>query len=251
MTLVEKNMQAPQRDDGNMLSPSETLASRAYFLIEEMIVTLTLEPGSAISEGQLSSALNIGRTPVREALHRLAQQGLVLISPRRGVFITEIRVDAQLRLLEVRRGLERLVAHRAALLASAEQRSEFHKLGREIKRTGTRQFDIAFLRLDRRFNQLLTDAAQNEFATAALNAIASLSRRFWHRYVETLDDWQTGANLHSNLAEAIARQDTAEAEKAADELMDYVEDFTRKILEQNALRFGGSEEQSKRKAEAG
>src|SRR4051812_9287514 len=85
--------------------PADTmpLADRAWRALEEEIVTLRIAPGSVVSEAGLSAQLGLGRTPVREALQRLATEGLVQILPRRGIIVTEIDVAAQLRLLEVRR----------------------------------------------------------------------------------------------------------------------------------------------------
>ena len=96
----------------------ETLADQAYRELEEEITTLRIPPGAILSEAQLSERFGIGRTPVREALQRLAREGLVVIMPRRGVVVSEIDVAAQLRLLEVRRELERLMVRGAAQRAS-------------------------------------------------------------------------------------------------------------------------------------
>jgi DNA-binding transcriptional regulator YhcF (GntR family) len=85
-----------------------SLTSQAYERIEEMIVTLELRPGTAVSEAELSARLGIGRTPVREALQRLAREHLVQILPQRGVLVSELDIKRQLRLLEVRREVERL-----------------------------------------------------------------------------------------------------------------------------------------------
>ena len=89
-------------------TPTRTLTDRAYETLEELIVTLRLAPGDVISETALSDRLDIGRTPVREALQRLAREGLVKILPRKGILVTEINPRSQLLLLEVRRELERL-----------------------------------------------------------------------------------------------------------------------------------------------
>jgi DNA-binding GntR family transcriptional regulator len=91
----------------------ETLTDRAYRLIEELIVTLALPPETILSEQSLAQRLGIGRTPIREALQRLARDGLVVILPRRGILVSQINLKTQMRLLEVRRELERLMAPNA------------------------------------------------------------------------------------------------------------------------------------------
>jgi DNA-binding transcriptional regulator YhcF (GntR family) len=96
----------------------QTLADQAHRELEEEITTLRIPPRAILSEAQLSERFGIGRTPVREALQRLAREGLVVIMPRRGLVVSEIDVAAQLRLLEVRRELERLMVRGAARRAS-------------------------------------------------------------------------------------------------------------------------------------
>jgi DNA-binding GntR family transcriptional regulator len=93
-------------------------------MLEELIVTLELPPGSVWSELQLSEKLGIGRTPVREALQRLQAHHLVKILPRLGAQITEINVTQQLLALEVRRVLERLIAEKAARRATPDERQQ-------------------------------------------------------------------------------------------------------------------------------
>ncbi|WP_137681775.1 GntR family transcriptional regulator [Aurantiacibacter suaedae] len=218
--------------DQHLAGDDETLVTRAYRAIEELIVTQDLQPGAAVSEGYLSKRLGIGRTPVREALHRLEREGLVLISPRRGIFVTEIRVDAQLRLLEVRRELERLLARRAASFASARQRSTFGQLSVEMRQAAASGDEIEFLRLDLRFNKWLMEASDNEYVSAAIGLMSGLSRRFWYRYFDTLGDWPKAACLHAAIADAISQGMPDAAEAASDELMDYLEELTRAVFEQ-------------------
>src|SRR5262252_6010756 len=100
------------------------LSERAYTQLEEMITTLQLAPGQALSEPFLSSTLGIGRTPVREALQRLARERLVIVHPRRGIVIADINVRSQLKLLELRRELERLIARAAARRGTPDERRE-------------------------------------------------------------------------------------------------------------------------------
>ena len=101
---------APAKRRSRVVAADGTLTDRAYRELEEMIVTLQLAPGTVLSEQALAVRLKIGRTPIREALQRLARDGLVVIMPRRGIMVSEINLRLQLRLLEVRRELERLMA---------------------------------------------------------------------------------------------------------------------------------------------
>jgi DNA-binding GntR family transcriptional regulator len=209
---------------------SETLTDRAYTEIEELIVTLQLEPGSAVSEQMLSERLGIGRTPIREALQRLARERLVTILPRRGVVVSAIDVAAQLRLLEVRRELERLVARGAARRASEAERERFGELARQFEKAGRAGDDKTFMRTDREFNELCLAAVKNEFAAGAMGLMNSLSRRFWFHHYKQAADMPETAKLHADIARAIADADEEEAGEALDRLLDNIQAFTRATL---------------------
>jgi DNA-binding GntR family transcriptional regulator len=206
------------------------LTDRAWRALEEEIVTLKIAPGSVVSEAGLSARLGLGRTPVREALQRLANEGLVQILPRRGIIVTEIDVAAQLRLLEVRREIERLLARASAQRGTAEQRARFAAVAEEMETAARREDDMAFMRLDRAFNLLLLEAAGNEFATAAMKVMNGLARRFWYVHYRLVADMPLAARLHAGVARAVARGDAAAAATASDRLIDYIQDFSRKSI---------------------
>jgi DNA-binding GntR family transcriptional regulator len=210
--------------------PQQTLTDRAYVALEEMIVRLELRPGSAVSEAMLSQRLGIGRTPIREALQRLARERLVQILPRRGVIVSAIDVKAQLRLLEVRREIERLVARSAARRATPEERTRFAEIARGMERAARTGDDVSFLRLDREFNELCLEAARNEFAETALGLMNSLSRRFWYLHYRQAADMPETAKLHADIARSVADGDEDAAARASDVLLDNIEAFTRNTV---------------------
>jgi DNA-binding GntR family transcriptional regulator len=207
--------------------PAPSLTDRAYADLEELIVTLELAPGEAVSEAALSAQLGIGRTPIREALQRLARERLVLILPRRGILVSEINVKSQLRLLEVRREMERLIARSAAKRATDEERARFVEIAKEFERSAKANDDKAFMRADRAFNELCGAAAHNEFAIGAMSLMHSLSRRFWYIHYKKAADMPLTAKLHADIARAIAQGAGERAAKASDKLLDTIEKFTR------------------------
>lgn len=207
--------------------PGLSLTDRAYRHLEEMIVTLQLPPGSAVSETALSQRLGIGRTPIREALQRLARERLVTILPRRGIIVSEINVKSQLRLLEVRREVERLVAKSAARRATPEERERFLELARLFEKSAKTNDDVAFMRVDREFNELSVTAARNEFAAGAMGLMHALSRRFWYIHYKQAADMPLTAKLHADIARSIGAGNEAAAGKAMDKLLDTVAKFTR------------------------
>lgn len=214
---------APARRD----RPPLSLTERAYRDLEELIVTLKLAPGTAVSESALSERLGIGRTPIREALQRLARERLVTILPRRGIIVSEVNIKSQLRLLELRREVERLVARCAARRADEEERARFAELAALFEKSARENDDTTFLRIDREFNELCVAAARNEFASVAMGQMQSLSRRFWYLHYKQAADLPETAHLHADMARAIAEGNPDAAATATDRLLDKIESFTR------------------------
>jgi DNA-binding GntR family transcriptional regulator len=207
-----------------------TLTDKAYAQIEEQIVTLQLPPGTVLSELVLANRLGIGRTPIREALHRLSRDGLVNILPRRGVLVSEIDLRSQLRLLEVRRELERLMARAAAERATEEERAQFAEIAKGMQRASDKEDDISFMRLDQQMNNLISLSARNEFANRSMGLMHGLSRRFWYQHYKEAADLPLCARLHAAVAGAIAERDPDRAAAASDRLIEYIESFARSTL---------------------
>lgn len=211
-------------------SSAASLADRAYEIIEEMIISTELPPRSFLSEIQLSKRLNIGRTPVREALKRLEADALVAIVPSRGIMVTEIDIDRHLLLLEVRRELERLIARRAAIYATDNERKKFRKMSNEMSRAAKKGDEIKFRHIDQEFNHLLDASARNPVATQTIRPLRSRSRQFWFQtYRLQPDSLDDGARTHCAVMMAIAAGDVVAAATASDLLMDYVESFAKSV----------------------
>ncbi|HUL90117.1 MAG TPA: GntR family transcriptional regulator [Pseudolabrys sp.] len=209
------------------LPHGDTLTERAYRLIEEQIVTLRLKPGNVLSEQILSTTFDIGRTPIREALQRLAREGLITILPRKGILVSDINPRNQLLVLEVRREIERLLSRAGAERATKDQRAHLQQIAQGMDRAARANDDLAFMRLDREFNRLMVESAHNDFAARSMKLLQGLSRRFWYMHYREAADLPLCARLHANQARAIAQGNGEAAARASDKLMDYVENFTR------------------------
>lgn len=204
-----------------------TLTERAYRELEEQIVTLRLRPGEFLSEYALSESLGIGRTPIREALQRLAQEGLVMVRPRKGILVTDTDPRKQLLVLETRRELERLLCRLSAQRSTPDQRAQFQDIAKGMDKAGKANDDLVFMRLDRALNVLIADAAHNDYASRAMRFLHGHSRRFWYMHYKQAADMPLCARLHASQARAIADGDVKQAAAASDRLIDYTETFTR------------------------
>jgi DNA-binding GntR family transcriptional regulator len=205
----------------------DTLTEQAYRRIEEQIVTLRLKPGDVLSEQMLSATFAIGRTPIREALQRLAREALITILPRKGILVSDINPRKQLLVLEVRREIERLLSRAGAERATKEQRAQLQKIAQGMDRAAKTNDDLEFMRLDRELNGLMIEAAHNDFAARSMKLLQGLSRRFWYMHYREAADLPLCARLHANQARAVAQGNIEQAARASDKLMDYVETFTR------------------------
>lgn len=209
----------------------ESLAEKAYARIESLIVTLKLPPGTMISEVELGAQLGMSRTPVGEALLRLDREGLVTIKARRGILVTEISVASQLRLLEVRREISRLVARAGATRAWPEQRDALRTLADEFMAAAHAQDEAALMRADKAFHALFAQCARNEHAARALEAMESQARRFAYAYRLHARDLFGTAKLHADIARAVADGQVELAAQASDVLADCLEAMTRATLD--------------------
>jgi DNA-binding GntR family transcriptional regulator len=218
---------------------AESQTDQAYDVLEEQIVTLRLEPGAVLSENRLADTLGFGRTPIREALQRLARESLVAILPRKGILVAEINPRKQLLALEVRRELERLMARAGAIRATPEEKARFLEIAEGMERAARDNDDISFMRFDHELNFLVSKAAHNEYASRAMGLLHGMSRRFWYMHYKEAADLPLCARLHAQLARRIAAGEPEEAARASDQLVDYAETFTRATVGAGALSVGG------------
>lgn len=207
----------------------ESQAETAHRKLEELIVTLQLPPGSKWSEESLGELISIGRTPVREAVKRLQNDSLLRILPRHGVMVAEIDLHQQLLVIEFRRNLELFITARAAQRASTRERSELADMADAMAKSGMTDVH-SYLHHLFDINRQIAKLAGNAFAEKAISPLLALSRRFYFKYYPELDNLELVGTLHSARARAIAENNEAEALQKAEELMDVIEDYTRKLF---------------------
>jgi DNA-binding GntR family transcriptional regulator len=201
-----------------------SLADRAYLAIRDRIVSLELPPAALIDERQLVESLGIGRTPVREALRRLAQEQLVEVFPRRGMFVTGVDVRDLARISEVRVALEPEAARLAAERATDEERDELAALGDQIKRGAD------LMALDERIHRAIHAAAHNHLLEKTLGEYYVLALRIWMIALERAEDLEDAVEAHRGLIHEIV---VANGDGAAKIMRAHVEGFEeamRKVL---------------------
>jgi DNA-binding GntR family transcriptional regulator len=209
--------------------PESDQAEDARRRLEDMIVTLELKPGTVWSETELSERLDLGRTPVREALKRLEADQLVEIVPRSGAKVTQVDVMQQLLMLEMRRELERLIAVSASRRATPEERNRCVQIARHFE--AMREINVMeFLGYHYEAKRFLTECARNPFLAAAIAPCHAMSRRFYYLHNRVIHDVAVAAKHHANVFEAVALGDEQRAAEASDGLMDYADELTRRTV---------------------
>ncbi len=199
-------------------SPPASLADKAYDQLVTRITRLDLKPGSVLAEKSLMGELNIGRTPIREALQRLAIEGLAVRRLNRGMFVSEITYSNVQEIYEFRSLIDgracRLAATRATQ-AEMDKLSDIHKLLVDA----TKRNDIdSYVYHDREFYRVLCAACGNSFIAETVPKIFNLHLRLWFYLSKKIGTWHSIAEAHeimtSDVAEAIAQRDPDRAELA-------------------------------------
>jgi len=204
--------------DSAEVDRAHSQADRAYLALEEAIVTLRLAPAALVTEAQLVEVAQLGRTPVREAVLRLAQQGLVGVLPRRGLQIAPLDAVELLGVLDVRQALERLCAVQAAFRGSPAERRAVLDVALQMEAAAVRGDEIAYLRLDKAEDEAMGRAVRNPYAVRALEPLQALMRRAWYAF-DRERDLKPAAGLHLAVARAVAIGEPETAGAAADALM--------------------------------
>lgn len=220
---------SPKTSRGSKPRP-DRLADIAHSKLEELIVTLELPPGSLWSEAMLSERVAIGRTPVREAVQRLAWEKLVTIIRRHGIRISDIDPHEQMLVLELRREFEPLVASRAARRATVDERRYLSKIADSFMEAGATVDVMKFLRVHFESKRFVIACARNPFVANAFAPINALTRRFYFVYQRETKDVARAAALHAAVLKAIASGDEVAAAEAATAMVDYAEYYTRSVI---------------------
>jgi DNA-binding GntR family transcriptional regulator len=205
------------------------LSQQAYHSIKHKIVSLELAPGAVIDENALREELGLGRTPIREALKRLALEKLVIIVPRRGMFVTDIGITDLRRLFEVRVMLEGLAARLAA-----ERGRPFHwqRMEAALNRlpVPTEADNESLIAIDEACHHIMYEAADNEFLEDALTTMYALSLRLWYFSLSKLGKMHSTILEHRDILEALRAGDPDLAAELVEEHVRTFQDEIQSVM---------------------
>jgi DNA-binding GntR family transcriptional regulator len=217
----------PRRATGRPAETGPLLSDRAYEAIRDKLVHLEIAPGDAVDEVQLASELGLGRTPVREAIKRLAYQKLVVVYPRSGSYAAQVEVSDLASLCDIRERLEGLAAERAATEARYEERQELRQLLDELEGDCP---PSRLLELDTTAHRAVHRASHNEYLYDTLTQTLDLSLRIWNLARERLPHLEHHVHGQVALLKAILDRDPAKARELAERHVREFEDEVKEMF---------------------
>ena len=211
-------------------APARRAADVAYDAIETLIATLQLKPGSPVVEAEIAERTGLGRTPVREALLRMTSIGLIAQQPRRGLLVSSIDLADHLDVLATRRVLENLIASCSARRASGTERKDIVRDAEKMMKAAARGHLDDYMQADHELDCVNHQASRNFSAVKSVAPLIVQCRRFWYAYQHEGEIIEA-AQAHMELAQGIASGNEAAAVAGANRLLDYLERFARRVID--------------------
>ena len=206
---------------------AKLVAERAYVELRDRIVTLRLAPGTVLREDELMREMAIGRTPLREAVKRLALENLVAVQPRRGTFVTDVEASDIVNITEVRAELEGYAAELAALRMDVAARAAAESLVDEIEEVTKPHEQEWLMRFDERIHHFVWEASGNPYLVETLERYFTHSLRIWYLVLDRVPGLGHAVHDQMHLLEALLERDGARARTI---MREHVLAFQREIL---------------------
>ncbi len=208
------------------LQSADSLANLAYDRIEDLIVHSRLAPGQSTTVKALQLQLDIGRTPIHQAVRRLAAETLIQIRPRDGLNISPIDLARDRRLLRLRREMDRFVVELASDRLDGNPRHRLTWLGTILRERASTMDVEAFNAIDRQLDAILLEAAGEPFLEQTLKPLHTIFRRIGHLHLTHVGGaaaLRQTIDRHLELLEAVVDRDTTRASNASDRLIDFAD----------------------------
>lgn len=202
----------------------KTLTEQVYEILEKKIIFCEIEPGTVLTEREITEIVGAGRTPVREALLLLSKRYLINIS-KAGIIIPEMNASLQLQLLEVRRALLITCVDSAIKRMTKDDKENIKTLLTEVDILDEKEF----LEWLEKRQDILAKASKNYFIYEGLRNVLGLSRRFWYRYAND-EQHREVREMHKNILQAVYNGNNSEAIKAVHCIIDYFENFVKQHI---------------------
>lgn len=188
------------------------LADKAYERIKALILRAVYSPNTPLPEAELQRELEMGRTPIREALIRLQQEGLVQIVPRRGAFVETLTLRDARNLYHVRALLEPEAVRLAFPYIVSAELDAFEQRFRQLHESGPREMDLVeLIGLDQEFHQFFLRKCDNPYLVEVLDRLHNQSQLAWAISMHDRARMVAMPENHLQLLAALRREDVEQA----------------------------------------
>ena len=203
--------------------PDLPLSEQAYTQLRDMIVRLDFAPGDVLREDALQERLGLGRTPIREALQRLAREHFITVIPRRGMFVSGIDVSELSMLFETRTVLEPYAARLAAARGTDDH---WVRMADALDGVSDAAGNEDLMTIDRLGHEIMWEAAGNRFLVDTLDMLYAQSDRLWHLYLADVADMSHAVEEHGEIMDALRSGD---GERAGELTEEHIRSFDAQI----------------------
>ena len=208
------------------LKVQKPLKDLVYLELKHKILTGEIVSQTRLMEIDLSEKMNVSRTPIREAIKRLADDGLVKVEPRRGAYVANISIKDMLDVFEVREDMEGFVAKLAAQRITDEEKSELKAIAEEYEKAIEEADDKErIIELDEKFHNFIVKCSGNETLSELVHYVQELSLRFRYLYYDDSSLYESTAEQHNRIMEAINSGRDEEARTEADAHVKMLKEF--------------------------
>ncbi|MBN2899340.1 MAG: GntR family transcriptional regulator [Clostridia bacterium] len=201
-----------------------------YKELERRIIEMEYSPGDAINEKELIAEFGVSRTPIREAILKLSERGLLLLRPRVGTFVTQIDLESVKHAYEVKKNLEGLAAELAAVRATTEQINELFQIIDRFQAYDIVDDYKACIKDDQRFHRIVREASGNPILIEMLEELNIKTARFLQYIKYVIEDVAWFRESLENMAICIRNHDAEGARRTTEE-------HTEEFLIQMSRRF--------------
>ena len=217
-------VQASQTDSAGPSSGTGDMTSTAYERIEELFVSLHLQPGASLRTQDLQDLTGLGRTPVHQAVRRLAAETLLDVNPRNGLQVAPIDLAREKRLARLRRDMDRFVLTAAIQSMESNERARLGHVMRLMEDERGRITLDRFNTLDKAFDLLMMQASRERFLERSLRPLKAFARRSGYldiRDVSRAEGLRQTVDRHIAIMRAVMARDVARACAESDALVDF------------------------------
>ena len=221
------------------LKVQKPLKELVYLELKYKILTGEIASQTRLMEIDLSEKMNVSRTPIREAIRRLEDDGLVKVEPRRGAYVANISIKDMLDVFEVRENMEGFAAKLASERIDDEQKDILESIAKDYEEAIKKPNKDLIIELDEKFHNFIVECSNNATLSELIKYVQDYSLRFRYLYYDDFSLYASTAEQHNRIVEAITKGNGKKAQEEADahvkSLKEFVHELGKKMKENDKI----------------